>query len=448
MDSSSYTNYRFTTQAAPLWRFTPLISLLLLALLITACGGDEATALPTATATVQNTTSELVRAVVEDPPTATPRPLSIPRTRPSPAPTPTPYLVAQAKPGLRGHPTLADYWEGEAEWVLEVGNTGLPMGESETIVMSNGELWSYVHASDRSAGVVDQCGDPVPFPGCVVIYRSTDGGYTFTLDEPICQIACNTCPCTSQEDHIDQQQYPRVAWDGDRLWLAYEYRAMIMLAESTDGLDWTPVGQIPATGIWHYWFRECTKAESIGVHPFAPYDYQCLVGGPPGIHEEDGMLYIFVGLGQNPGAMGCFKGPTGSALALFEKCDANPLFGALETYGPLGDSGAAGNPHFDFRTISSADVQKLGDRYYMLYEGVRGPGPGDPGDTQFALGMARTLTDQIDGPWELFSDNPILVDNPGNIGLGHADLVVLDGQTILYTSLDGLVRSRLVLVWR
>ena len=160
------------------------------------------------------------------------------------------------------------------------------------------------------------------------------------------------------------------------------------------------------------------------------------------------MLYIFVGLGQNPGAMGCLKGPAGSALALFEKCDANPLFGALETYGPLDDSGAEGNPHFDFRTISSADVQKLGDRYYMLYEGVRGPGPGDPGDTQFALGMARTLTDQIDGPWELFSDNPILVDNPGNIGLGHADLVVLDGQTILYTSLDGIVRSRLVLVWR
>jgi hypothetical protein len=135
-------------------------------------------------------------------------------------------------------------------------------------------------------------------------------------------------------------------------------------------------------------------------------------------------------------------------LELFEKCDANPLFGALETYGPLDDSGAAGNPYFDFRTISSADVQKLGDRYYMLYEGVRGPGPGDPGDTQFALGMARTLTDQIDGPWELFADNPILVDNPGNIGLGHADLVVIDGQTILYTSLDGIVRSRLVLVWR
>jgi hypothetical protein len=41
-----------------------------------------------------------------------------------------------------------------------------------------------------------------------------------------------------------------------------------------------------------------------------------------------------------------------------------------------------------------------------------------------------------------------LVDLPGNIGLGHADLVVLDGQTLLYTSLDGVTRSRLALVWK
>ena len=35
-----------------------------------------------------------------------------------------------------------------------------------------------------------------------------------------------------------------------------------------------------------------------------------------------------------------------------------------------------------------------------------------------------------------------------NIGLGHADLVVLNGQTLLYTSLDGIKRSRLVLHWK
>jgi len=49
----------------------------------------------------------------------------------------------------------------------------------------------------------------------------------------------------------------------------------------------------------------------------------------------------------------------------------------------------------------------------MFFEGVRGPGEGDPGDTQFALGLARTTTDQIDGPWETYSENPILVDMPG-----------------------------------
>ena len=78
---------------------------------------------------------------------------------------------------------------------------------------------------------------------------------------------------------------------------------------------------------------------------------------------------------------------------------------------------------------------------------MRGPGPGDGGDTQFGLGLARSLTAQIDGPWEKYTGNPILVDLPGNIGLGHADVVVADGRTYLYTSLDGITRSRLILVW-
>jgi beta-xylosidase len=83
----------------------------------------------------------------------------------------------------------------------------------------------------------------------------------------------------------------------------------------------------------------------------------------------------------------------------------------------------------------------------MLYEGVRGPADGAPGDTQFGLGLARSLSNQIDGAWEKYPANPLLVDLPGNIGLGHADLVVLDGRTYLYTSLDGVTRSRMVLVW-
>ncbi len=58
------------------------------------------------------------------------------------------------------------------------------------------------------------------------------------------------------------------------------------------------------------------------------------------------------------------------------------------------------------------------------------------------------MTGQIDGPWETYPGNPILVDLPGNVGVGHADLIVIQGQTLLYTSLDGQKRSRLALVWK
>lgn len=373
----------------------------------------------------------------------------LPLPAPSPIPTNTPSApILHSQPGENGHPTLADFWEGRAEFVVDIADTGLPMGESETVIRQDGEWWSYVHASERSAGVVDQCGAPVDFPGCLVIYKSHDDGRSFQLENPVCQMACVQCPCDSKVDHIDQQQYPRVVWDGEQFMLVYEYRAMVMAAQSANGADWTPLGQLPATGIWHYWFRDCTKAESIGVHPFSPYDYQCLVGSPPGIYAEDGMLYVFVGLGQNPGAMGCYKGPIGSEITLFEKCEANPLFGGAATYGPVDEIGPTTNPYFDFRTISSAEIQRVGEQIYMLYEGVRGPGAGDGGDTQFGLGLARSLTSEVDGPWETFPGNPILVDLPGNVGLGHGDLVVVDGETLLYTSLDGEIRSRLRLVWK
>lgn len=85
------------------------------------------------------------------------------------------------------------------------------------------------------------------------------------------------------------------------------------------------------------------------------------------------------------------------------------------------------NPYFDFRTVSAAEVLKVGERAYIFYEGARGTVPGDPGDTQFGLGLARSATHEVDGPWEKFPGNPINVNLPGNVGLGHADvLIVMD----------------------
>lgn len=349
-------------------------------------------------------------------------------------------------------PTLVDFWDGRARFSLEIANTGLPMGESETIILRNGEWWSYVHASDRSAGVIDRCGDPVEFPGCTVIYRSADEGRSFTAGpQPVCQFECLQCPCQSERDHIDQQQYPDVAlWDG-RLTLVYEYRGNTFLRSSHDGLTWSAAQWVAGTGHWRRDLRPCTAAESIGDHPFVPYDYECLAGAPPGVHIVDGIVYVLVALGQNPGHMGCFKAAVGEPASAFRPCANNPLFAGAPEYGPLDLRGPEAHPYWDFRTISSAAIYPVetaeGQRYYLLYEGIRGPGPGDPGDTQFGLGLARSLTDQIDGPWEKFPGNPLLVPLPANIGLGHADLVVHNGRTYLYTSLDGISRSRLRLVW-
>jgi hypothetical protein len=357
--------------------------------------------------------------------------------------------VLREQPGQHGHPTLADFWEGRAEFVLQMHDTGLPMGESDTIVMSNGELWSYLHASARSASAIDPCGEPVEFPGCTVIYRSFDGGYTFQHDEPlVCQFQCASCPCTPDDDHVNQQQYPRTHYDGASLTLVYEYLGRVMLRRSTDGLNWNAPQRVALSGIWKLWWRGCPAAERIGSHPFVPYDFECLAGAPPGVYVQGERVYVFMAVGQSPGGMGCYYGSLETPASNFRPCLHNPLFRGASQYGPLEERGSAANPYFDFRTISSAEVQKVGDRYYMLYEGVRGPGPGDPGDSQFGLGLARSLTNQIDDPWETFPGNPILVDLPGNIGLGHADLVVLQGQTLLYTSLDGLTRSRLALVWK
>jgi len=368
---------------------------------------------------------------------------------PTPSSTPVSLLQVQDLPGANGYPTLADFWDGTAQFIVDVVNTGLPMGESDTIVMRNDEFWAYLHASTTSAGVVDRCGDPVAFPGCTVIYRSTDKGQTFHPVEPlICQFDCVTCPCEPERDQVTQQQYPRVAYNGTTLFLVYEYLGRVRLRRSPDGLTWSAPEKVADTGIWKLWLRTCRTEERIKEHPFVLYDYECLAGGPPGIAVTGGRVYVFVGMGQNPGAMGCYAGVVTTPAEQFVRCRHNPLFVGAGDYGPLEEKGPETNPYFDFRTISSAEVQQVGGRVYMLYEGVRGPGAGDPGDSQFGLGLARSLTDQIDGPWETYPDNPILVDLPGNVGLGHADVVMYDGQTLLYTSLDGVVRSRLSLVWK
>ena len=365
------------------------------------------------------------------------------------------------------HPNLDDLWSGRAEFVVDNRATGLPMGESETLMLDDGRLLSYIHASGPSAGVVDQCGDPVVFPGCVVLLASEDGGRTFSPADPsgrpsagqspICLIPCRQCPCDSQIDHIDQQQYPQVIRQvnerGEAWLMSYEYRANTFLRRSSDGLNWSLPEEVPLTGIWADWLMDCRPEEKIGEHPHAGQTYDCLVGSPPGLamarnqFGED-ELYLFVGLGQNPGSMGCYRGAPGSPAALLRKCDNNPLFTGSPAYGPENLSGPQANTAFEFRTVSSADLLKVGERFYMFYEGVRGPGAGDAGDTQFGLGLARSVTDQLDGPWERFPDNPILVDLPGNVGLGHADVIVIDGQTVLFTSLDGQTRSRLTLKWR
>lgn len=357
-------------------------------------------------------------------------------------------LIPQEDADLQAEqPTLADFWDGDAHFVVDVKDTGLPMGESETLVMQNGEWWSWLHASDRSAGAVDQCGDPVEFPGCTVIYKSQDGGASFQHDNPpVCTFSCNQCPCDADTDHTPQQQYPRVAYDGEQLWLVYEYLGRSMMRVSLDGQTFSAPERVDHSGLWssNEW---CGPSEKINAHPFAIINTeQCLAGGPPGIFVEGELVYIFVGLGQSPGALGCFVGRKDQSPSQYERCENNPLLVGSATYGDGELRGAAANEFWDYRMLSSADVHQIGDQYYMLFEGIRGPGPGDPGDTQFGLGLARSVDGKIDGRWEMYPGNPILVDVPANIGIGHADLIINNGETYLFTSLDGVIRSRLVLI--
>ena len=345
---------------------------------------------------------------------------------------------------------MDNFWVGAAEWVLEEYDVGLPVGESDTVCRGGAEFWSYLHASFESASVVDQCGDPAPFPGCVTLWKSHDGGLHFALESPVCLFPCATCPC-SPADHTKQQQYPRVFFDTDRAYIVYEWGAGTCVRTSTDGINWSAEAHVPGTGQWHAGPGTCTEAESIGEHPniYSETEYgNCLVGAPPGIYVEGDWLYVFVGLGRDPGHMGCYVSNKYAGAAGLRKCASNPLFGAELGYGPLDARGAAANPYFEFRTISSADVVRVGDHYYMAYEGVRGPSDPAVVDDQFGLGFARSAGPAIDGPWEKYPGNPVIMDVVNNWGIGHADVVIVGPATYLYTATSQTTRGRYVLVRR
>jgi hypothetical protein len=390
-------------------------------------------------------------------PTATPFPTSTPSATPSATPEPPPPPTASPIPPIafppppgRAFADLNAFWDGAAEWVLEVPDTGLPGGESDTVYRGGNEFWSYLHSSHASAGVVDQCGNPVPFPGCTTLWKSTDGGKTFRLENPVCLLPCAACPCENSRDHVAQQQYPRVFLQPDQAYLVYEFGAYVYLRTSTDGLHWSGPAHVPGTGVWYHENAPCEGAEAVGDHPhiYRELEYDCLAGGPPGIYVEGNQLYVFLALGRAPGHMGCLVGERFSAAWGMRKCAANPLFGADLGYGPVEQLGAQANPYFEFRTISSADVVRVDERYYMTYEGVRGPSNPSVVDDQFGLGLARSAGPFIDGPWERYPGNPILMDLPGNVGVGHADLVLAGGATYLYTATPGFTRGRYVLVQR
>lgn len=368
-------------------------------------------------------------------------------------------ILAQQDVDTRPPPTLEDFWMGRAEWVVDVVDVGLPVGESDTLQISDDVYWSYLHASYESANVVDQCGEPVAFPGCLTRWESTDGGQSFVLPTAVCLIPCGGCPCEDQRDHHGQtpagdraaaQQYPRVfATDGE-FYLAYEWHAQVILRRSNDGLNWSDWDYLTAPGgTWHTNDFPCTSLERIGAHPNIRGEvHNCLVGAPPGIYVEGEMLYVFVAVGSAPGNMRCYTGHRDGDLSQLQICDTDPLFSGAPEYGDIDLTGAQANPYFDFRYVSSADVLRVGDHYYMAYEGIRGPDELERGmDTQFALGFARSVSDQIDGAWEKFSDNPVIMDVGFNFGVGHADLLVVEGMTMMYTATSQDTRGRYVLQW-
>ncbi|MDQ7026548.1 MAG: hypothetical protein Q9P44_13445 [Anaerolineae bacterium] len=344
-------------------------------------------------------------------------------------------------------PTLEDFWEGRAEWVVDIEDVGLPVGESDTIQIAENTFWSYLHASNQSAQVIDQCGEPVEFPGCTTLWTSSDNGQSFALTTPVCLMGCSACPCDDQRDHITAQQYPRVAQADDGTWyMVYEWHAQVIVRRSDDGLNWSDWDYLLTPGgVWPRDYADCDTIEAIGEHPnIRGQGDVCLVGGPPGLYIEGDMLYVFVMAGSAPAHMRCYKGNRNRDLGDLQVCDTDPIFSGATEYGAIDEFDA--NPYFDFRYISSADVLRVGDFYYMAYEGIRGPSELEFGrDNQFALGFARA--DQIDSAWDLYPDNPVIFDLSDNWGIGHADMIRIDGVTYLYSATSQSQRGRYRLVW-
>jgi hypothetical protein len=151
--------------------------------------------------------------------------------------------------------------------------------------------------------------------------------------------------------------------------------------------------------------------------------------------------------------MRCYKGNRHGDLSRLDLCQTDPLFSGASEYGPLDAQGADANAWFDFRYVSSAEVLKVGEgdtaRYYLFYEGIRGPDMLERGmDTQFGLGLARSVGAEIDGAWEKYPGNPIIMDMTFNWGIGHADVLVIDGVTYLYTATSQETRGRYTLRWK
>ena len=380
-------------------------------------------------------------------PTSTPFPSRTPTpTVPPHLPTPTVCFAPTLAPG-RQFATLGDFWAGNAEWVVETYDVGLPTGESDTVYRGRGELWTFLSTDYHQRWVKDQCGDKVVYPGCVTLWKSLDGGHSFRIERPVCLFPCQECPCTDV-DHVQQQQYPRVFFDTNRIYIVYEWGGGTFMRTSDDAVHWSGEIAIPYTGVWYDTQRPCTEAERVREQQNVSmgFEFDCLAGAPPGVYVEGDLLYIFVGLGRAPGHMGCFVGDKDDVVKSLRPCESTPLFTGEIEYGPLDALGAAANPYFDHRTISSADVVQVGGHYYMVYEGTRGPSERYGREDQFALGFARSISPTIDGPWEKFPGNPAIADLGDNWGIGHADLVVVGRATYLYTSTSPTTRGRYVLV--
>ena len=121
--------------------------------------------------------------------------------------------------------------------------------------------------------------------------------------------------------------------------LVYEYRGRTVLRRSPDGLNGAFPSRSATRGIGAPITRPAVMKNALGNIPFVPYDYECLAGAPPGIYVEGDTAYVFTGLGQNPGRMGCFKGNVNEDASEWERCENNPLFVGADDYGPIEERG-------------------------------------------------------------------------------------------------------------